>query len=674
VKDTTQDTPSDPSRSSRSAFDNYHNKHGSEEPPSTPSSPDHDSKTPPPQRGALKLIRSFWRLCADQHASILLALFGLTLATIIGLAPPVAVKVVFDNVLGSQPLPDAIIQAFPFLRDRQVLLATVLGATLALSIMTLILRFAARWLAYRAGMKTGVHVRRRVFEQTLRLPLHRVQTIQSGGAVSLLRDDAGAPGSLVLGLLYEPWQALVELVGILLVLALVEPTMLIGGLILVPMVALSHRTWIGRIRPMWKAARRTRRQTDAQATQSFGGIRIVRTYGRERTEGGRFVRGHHLKLRQEVQAWWWSRSIHAIWGILVPLATAALLWYGGNRILSDRELLAQGAITASEALTIGKLVMFLTYILRLLGPLSQLATSATAVQSSLAGLDRVLDLLEELDEEGEQPGDLLPPPTRPRSALSIDNLTFSYPDSERPVLQNITIEIEPGETIALVGPSGAGKTTLCDLVARFQKPQSGRILMDGVDISRYPIGAYRALLSVVEQEVFLFDGSIADNISYGRHNATREEVISIAQKSGIDTFIQKLENGYDTLVGERGVRLSGGQKQQIALARALLADPSLLILDEATSHLDAETEARIRQNLNLLLSNRTCIVIAHRFSTIAIADRIAYLSEGRIVDLGPHQELFERNEAYRRMVILQTESHHLERPDSQTNKPDDSSD
>ena len=652
------------SRSSRSIFARLRDDPDAIVDPGATPSPETAKRSNERQRGAIDLVRAFWRLCASQHRSIGFALLGLTVATVIGLIPPVAIKVVFDNVLGDQPLPEAVLRSFPDLGDRQTLLVAVRVAVLVLSALTLLLRVVTRWLAYRASLRTGVEVRRRVFDRALRLPLPRIQSMQTGGAVSLLRDDAGSAGNLILGLLYGPWQAVIELTGILLVLALVEPTMLLGGVILVPMVVLSHRAWIGRIRPVWKAARRSRRQTDAQATQSFGGIRIVRTYGRERSEGGRFVRGHHLRVRQEVLAWWRSRTIHATWGVLVPLTTVALLWYGGNRILADRELIASGSITAAEALTIGELVMFLAYVLRLLGPLSMLAGSATEVQSSLAGLDRVLDLLEEDDEEGDRPGRRPGPATRPPAAISIESLTFRYPEAEQPVLEDLSLEIGAGETIALVGPSGAGKTTLCDLVARFHRPEAGCIRIDGVDIADYPVHDYRQFLAVVEQEVFLFDGTIAENISYGRHDATRDDVIRIAETTGIDRFIGQLERGYDTVVGERGVRLSGGQKQQIALARALLADPALLILDEATSHLDAETEAHIRENLELLLGDRTCIVIAHRFSTIAIADRIVYLEEGKILDCGPHEDLFARSDAYRRMVLLQTESHRLHRPEA----------
>jgi ATP-binding cassette subfamily B protein/subfamily B ATP-binding cassette protein MsbA len=297
--------------------------------------------------------------------------------------------------------------------------------------------------------------------------------------------------------------------------------------------------------------------------------------------------------------------------------------------------------------------MFLVYLLMLLGPLSTLAQNAADLQNGLSGLDRILDLLEEPREMESATAARI---ERPQVAgrITFDRVSFSYPGSSAFALNDISIDVEPGEMIALVGPSGSGKTTLCNLVARFYDATSGRILLDGRDLSGIDLDSYRSLIGIVEQDVFLFDGTVADNIAYGRRHASEEAVQRAAVIANADEFIDALPNGYQTLIGERGVKLSGGQRQRIAIARAVLADPRILILDEATSNLDTESERIIQASLVGLMANRTCFVIAHRLSTIAHADRIVVLEGGRITEIGTHESLMAASGRYNEMVLLQT--------------------
>jgi ATP-binding cassette subfamily B protein/subfamily B ATP-binding cassette protein MsbA len=454
-------------------------------------------------------------------------------------------------------------------------------------------------------------------------------------------------------MLYDPWRAVIQLLGSLCILAWVDVRLLFGALILGPVVYFTHRTWIANIRPLWRDIRASRQHVDSHATESFGGMRVVRSFGRQRTETGRFISNNHLMIRQEITAWLWSRGVDVAWSLMIPIASAALLWYGGARILNDQAAVAAGELAQAEAITVGDLVMFLFYTALLLEPLATLASSATGFQNSLAGLDRVLDLLEE-EREFERHGEQSTiSPNEVEGRLLLRNVTFRYPETDEAVLRDISLEVEPGWTVALVGPSGSGKTTLCNLIARFYDPTEGSIELDGRDLREIDVESYRRLLGIVEQDIFLFDGTIRENIAYGRRDASDDEIREAARLARADEFIDRFEKGLDTVIGERGVRLSGGQRQRVAIARALLADPRLLILDEATSNLDTESERLIQASLEDLMRGRTSFVIAHRLSTIAGADHIVVVEGGRIVEQGPHEALSARSGRYRTMLEMQ---------------------
>lgn len=622
-------------------FDSFH---------STMSSEEKDKLVTRSHRTFWTLFKEFIKLLRGHHRQIVFGLLTLTISTLLSLLPPLGTKFAIDFALSDPPkepppwVPVSIrqITGFPLL----------IWIALAVTCITFVrtgIHLWGRWQCTKAVNQVQTAIRKKVFEHMLQMPLHRVQLLKSGGSASLLREDAGGIADLIFSMLYNPWQAIVQLVGSFLVLVLVDWRLLAAGLLLLPVVYFTHRTWIYQIRPLYRDVRATRQKIDGNATETFSGIRVVRTFGRNRNESQRYVRGSHYAVRQILLVWWRTRLIEVIWEVLIPLASTLLLVYGGWQILQNH-------------LTLGDLMMFLVYLAMLLGPIATLTGSAVQFQNNLAGLDRILDLLdtetetEEIIRRSAQPNATLVRLIKENVAgkITFENVHFKYPETDQEVLSGINFTAYPGQTIAIVGRSGAGKSTLCNLIARFFIPTNGTIRIDDLVFDKIDLNSFRNLLGIVEQDVFLFDGTISENISYGARAASDEAIEAAAKAAAAHDFILKSPNGYRTKIGERGFKLSGGQRQRIAIARAILADPKILILDEATSNLDSESEQAIQQSLKMLLSSRTSFVIAHRLSTIQNASKILVLDQGRIVQEGTHQELIAIPGIYQQMVRLQT--------------------
>ncbi|HEY2759549.1 MAG TPA: ABC transporter ATP-binding protein, partial [Pirellulales bacterium] len=372
-------------------------------------------------RSATELVWQFFRLLIPYRLQTFLILLSAATATLIGLLPPAGTKFVIDYGLNHKPVPERWLNWIPSLANpRQLLLFTVI-AVATTSLIKIVIQIWGRWYATKISKQIQLNIRRLVFEHAVRLPLHRVQEIRSGGVASILREDGGSVGELMFGMLFNPWQAIIQLIGSLVILALVDWTLLLGAIVLLPTVYFSHRAWINNIRPQFRVIRKQREQIDAGATESFAGVRIVRAFSRQKREAARFTTENNLMARQELYAWWWMRAIEAVWATLIPIASAGLLFYGGLRVLEGH-------------MTVGDLVIFMIYLVMLLEPLSTLAQSATQFQNSLSGLDRVLDLLGESREMPSNPNSLKAERRSVVGQIALEHVSFTYPGSNRPAL------------------------------------------------------------------------------------------------------------------------------------------------------------------------------------------------------------------------------------------------
>jgi ATP-binding cassette, subfamily B, bacterial len=514
------------------------------------------------------------------------------------------------------------------------------GLFLSVVIVTALIGVVKDYRQRQLNFRVMLSLRRALFDRFLHLPMPKLWDMKTGGILSRLTGDVDTTTGLLQMAIISPSLSVIRLVIAIGILLTLNWRLALTALAIIPGAMLMSFTFSRRIRPIYRTVRKDIEQIDGRVGETFSGIRVVRAFRKEAHEILDYMVGRHGVLRKELFAHRRELVLWTSWGLLIAVVNVVIVWYGGYLNLRG------GA-------SVGDIMAFQWYTFLLLNPVWNIVNSFSEMQRSLAAMERVFEVLGMERDKPDRPGAVDAPPVV--RELEFEGVEFEYREGQ-PVVRDFNVRVPGGTVVALVGRSGAGKTTVTDLVARFHDPTRGRILLNGTDLRDLRLKSYRSLLAIVQQEVFLFDGSVRDNIAYGRQRATDAEVLDAAQRANAHEFIARLPLGYDTFIGERGVKLSGGQRQRLAIARAILAAPQILILDEATSNLDTESEQLIQASMAALLAGRTTFVIAHRLSTVRRADLILLMEDGRIVERGTHEYLMQARGLYHDMVMRQMES------------------
>jgi ABC-type multidrug transport system fused ATPase/permease subunit len=545
-----------------------------------------------------------------------------------GLVLPYTSKTLLDKVLSTtNPHPE--------------LLPKIIALVFSAMIVQAITSFSLTQLLSKAGQRLIAEMRRQVQKHVGLLSVAYYDENRTGTLVARIMSDVEGVRNLV-------GTGLVEFVGGLLTAVLAFVFLLHRS----ALVTLTVFAVVGlfvfvlqyafkKIRPIFRERAKINSEVTGRLTESLGGVRVIKGYHAEEREAGVFGLGVERLLSNVMKSLTLTSVLGSASTTVLGLVSALVMWLGGHAVLN-------------HSWTVGDYFSYNMFLAIMVMPIFQIVNIGTQLTEAFAGLDRTREIMSELEENQDPKRKLSMPPIE--GNVRFENVEFAY-ETDKPVLHGISFEAEPGTVTALVGSSGSGKSTVISLVCAFHVPTSGQVLVDGMDLASVNLNTYRSQLGVVLQDSFLFDGSIRENILFSRPDATEEQFLFACRTARVDEFAERFPDGYDTIVGERGVKLSGGQRQRLSIARALLAQPRILILDEATSSLDSESEAMIQAGLNQLMVGRTTFVIAHRLSTIRRADQILVVEQGRIVERGNHAELFALGGRY---YDLYTRQHGLE--------------
>jgi len=578
------------------------------------------------RKNAWKNLPDVWALIKPRRGLLALGFVLMAVNRVAGLVLPASTKYFVDNVIGK----------------RQVqLLTPIVLAVLGATILQGLTSFTLTQLLSKSAQKMITELRRQVQAHIGRLSISFYDANKTGVLVSRIMSDVEGVRNLI-------GTGLVEFVGglmtaifalVYLIHTSVTMTALAFGILLVfgGFISKAFKT----IRPIFRARPKLNAEVTGRLTESLGGVRVVKGYHAEEREEKVFSAGVQ-RLLDNVLKTLTATSLMSLSGAgLMGLVSALIMEFGGHKVLSG-------------SMTLGQFFAFNVFLGLLVAPVFQIVAIGTQITEAITGLERTREILNETQEDADPRRTVTL--ERITGYVAMEDVTFAY-DTRKEVLHDVSFQSEPGTVTALVGPSGAGKSTIIGLIAAFYVPAKGQVLVDGVDLSTVKLDSYRTQLGVVLQETFLFDGTIRENVAFARPQASEEEIMAACRIARVDEFAESFEKKYDTVVGERGVKLSGGQKQRVSIARAILADPRILILDEATSSLDSESEALIQEGLRYLMRGRTTFVIAHRLSTIRRAEQILVVEGGRIIERGTHESLYALGGRY---FDLYTKQHAVE--------------
>ena len=576
----------------------------------------------PPERNPLPkserlraLLPDIKELVRPRRGLLALGLVLMAINRVSGLALPASTKYLVDDILTKHH--------YGMLRP---LILAVMGATLIQGVTS----FALTQLLSKAAQRLIAELRRKVQGHIGRLPVTFYDSNKSGMLVSRIMSDVEGVRNLIGTGLVEFVGGLLTAILALFVLLRLSPTMTIVALCAILVFGLALRRAFGIMRPIFKERGKISAEVTGRLTESLGGVRVVKGYHAEAAEATVFAGGVQRLLDNVMKSLTATSFMSFGATLMVGILGALVMYLGARQIMAG-------------TLTLGQFFMFTMFLAFLVGPVFQIVGIGTQISEALAGLERTREVLRERPED-EDPRRKVAV-GRVAGEVVFDGVTFAY-DEGKTVLHDVSFRAAPDTVTALVGASGSGKSTIIGLIAAFYTPGHGAIRIDGVDLSAVRLDSYRTQLGVVLQDTFLFDGSVRENVAFSRPDATEAQIREACRIARVDEFADSFEKGLDTVVGERGVKLSGGQRQRVSIARAILADPAILILDEATSSLDSESEALIQEGLSYLMKGRTTFVIAHRLSTIRRADQILVVEGGRIVERGRHATLYAQQGRY----------------------------
>jgi ATP-binding cassette subfamily B protein len=572
----------------------------------------------------LKMTKRLLWMARRHWGTLVIAILGLIGAAVLNLVTPSIIQ----QLTRALQIPDSMTVNT---------LITFVIILVAAYLLRAVCRFVAMSISHLAAWRFVADLTFEIYDKLQALSLRYYQDKQTGQLMSRMVNDTRQIEVLVAHALPDLFSSLLVIVGVMIMLLTVNVPLALLTLAPVPLIIFVSTLFSKKVAPMFRINQEVLGDINGVLQDNLSGMKEIQAFGQEEYEHNKLDYFRRRYAEVNIRANFANGLFHPGVEFLTSLGTVVVVGVGGYLGMMGK-------------MDIADVVAFLMYLSLFYQPLTTLARLVEDVQTAYAGAVRVFDILDAESEVQEAPNAAVL--SRGRGEIEFENVSFAY-DPKEPVLKDVSFKAAPGEMIALVGPTGVGKTTVVSLLERFYDPQRGVIRVDGQDIRGVTLHSLREQMSMVLQDVFLFNGTIADNIAYGAHEASREQIVAAARAARADGFIREMPNGYDTVVGERGVRLSGGQKQRIAIARAVLRDAPILILDEATSAVDTETEAEIQAAIEQLAGKRTMIVIAHRLSTVIRADQILVLENGSIVERGRHADLIQRDGLYSKLSRVQ---------------------